>query len=208
VKLYTFPPAPNPRRLGTYLGEKRLRIPVQLLDLTRGENRTPEMLKKNPMGGLPVLELDDGAILSESVAIIEYLEELHPDPPMIGTTPLERARTRRLDRICELGVMSRVARIVHSTNSPLPGVAPNPEVAKQAAEELPRILRILDHELGDGPFLAGARPTVADCTLFGCWEFGRSFGVEFEPALESLHRWHASFSQRPSTRWNPDPGAA
>jgi glutathione S-transferase len=207
VKLYTFPPAPNPRRLNTYLGEKQLRVPVQQVDLARGEHKSPEMLAKNPMGALPILELDDGTILTESVAIIEYLEELHPEPPMIGTTPLERARTRRLDRICELGVMSRVGRIVHNTNSPLPGVGSNPEVAKQASEELPRILGILNDEVGEGPFLAGARATVADCTLFGCWEFGRMFGVEFDPALESLQRWHVSFSDRPSTRWNPDPSA-
>lgn len=207
MKLYTFPPAPNPRRLNTYLGEKRIRIPVRLVNLAKGEHRQPEMLAKNPMAGLPFLELDDGTILTESLAIMEYLEELHPEPPMIGRTPVERALTRRLERICELGVMSRVARIVHSTNSPLPGVAANPAIAEQMRSELPRVLRILDAEVRGRPFLAGDHPTFADCTLFGTWEFGRMFGVVFDPELENLHRWHGSFLGRPSARWNPDPGA-
>jgi len=206
VLLYTFPPAPNPRRLNVYLGEKGLKIPVRLLNLIHGEHRQPEMLAKNPMGGLPVLELDDGTVLTESLAIIEYLEELHPEPPMIGRTPVERALTRRIERICELGVMTRVARIVHNTNSPLPDRKPNPPVADQARQELPEVLRVLEAEIGERPFLAGERPSIADCTLFGIWEFGRAFGVEPDPEFERLHRWHAAFLKRPSTSWNPDPG--
>ena len=208
MKLYTFPPAPNPRRLNTYLGEKQLRIPVQLVNLGTGEHRQPEMLAKNPMGGLPFLELDDGTILTESLAIIEYLEELHPEPPMIGRTPVQRALTRRIERICELGVMSRVARIIHNTKSPLPGVEPNLPVAKQARAELPGVLRVLEDEVGDRPFLAGDRPSIADCTLFGTWEFGRLFGVEIDPEFGNLHRWHQAFLGRPSASWNPDPDAA
>ncbi|MGI9589884.1 MAG: glutathione S-transferase family protein [Myxococcota bacterium] len=204
MKLYTFPPAPNPRRLATYLGEKRLKIPVQLLSLLKGENRTPEMLAKNPMGGLPFLELDDGTIRTDSLAIREYLEELHPEPPMIGRSPVERALTRRLDRICELGVASRVARIVHNTNSPLPSVQGNPVIAEHTRAELPRVLEILDREVGEKPFLAGDHPTIADCTLFGAWEFGRAFGFEFDPERKNLHRWHRAFAERPSTRWDPD----
>lgn len=207
MKLYTFPPAPNPRRLHTYLGEKRIEIPVELVNLSKGEHRRPEMLAKNPMGALPFLELDDGTILTESLAIMEYLEELHPEPPMIGRTPLERALTRRLDRICELGVMSRVARIVHNTKSPLPGVSANPEVAERVQKELPNVLRILDEEMGERAFLAGDVPTIADCTLFGTWEFGRLFGVDFDSERKNLHRWHAAFLERPSATWNPDPGS-
>jgi glutathione S-transferase len=205
MKLYTFPPAPNPRRLQTYLGEKQIRIPVQLVVLPRGEHKSPDMLAKNPMGSLPILELDDGTILTESLAIIEYLEELHPEPPMIGSTPLERALVRRTERICELGVLSRIARIVHNTDSPLPDVIGNPDVARTAREELPAVLRVLDDEMGERPFLAGPRPTIADCTLFGAWEFGRIFGVEIGPEFERLHRWHDAFLLRPSASWNPDP---
>ena len=205
LKLYTFPPAPNPRRLNTYLGEKQILLSVELVNLTRAEHKQPEILAMNPMGGLPFLELDDGTILTESLAIMEYLEELNPEPPMIGQTPVERALTRRLERICELGVLTRVARIVHNTNSPLPDVNADPTIAEQMREELPRVLRMLDQEMEGRAFLAGDRPTIADCTLFGAWEFGRMFGVEFDSELKNLHRWHQSFLQRPSAIWNPDP---
>jgi hypothetical protein len=86
-------------------------------------------------------------------------------------------------------VLARVSRIVHNTKSPLPGVVGNPAIAEQARAELPAVLRILSHELGAHPFLAGERPTIADCTLFGTWEFGRMFGVE-SIAAHNLHRWH------------------
>lgn len=206
MKLYTFPVAPNPRRLNTYLGEKGLRVPTRIVNLTKGEHRQPEILALNPLGGLPFLELDDGAILTESLAIMEYLEELHPEPSLIGRTPVERAKTRRLERICELGVLFRVGRIVHNTRSPLPGVVGNPAIAEQACAELPAVLRVLDAELGAQPFLAGGRPTVADCTLFGAWEFGRMFGVDLGAEHANLRCWHQAFLARPSATW--DPGAS
>src|SRR5437899_12775931 len=108
MKIYDFVGAPNPKKLRVYLAEKGLRIPFEPVNIMTGDNRKPEFLKKNPMGGLPVLELDDGSCLSESLAIMEYLEELHPTPPMLGTTPRERARVRELERIAELGILSAV----------------------------------------------------------------------------------------------------
>ena len=172
MRIHDFPFAPNPRKLRTYLGEKGLEIPFVIVNLARGEHKTPEFLARNPMGNLPVLELDDGSHLTESLAIIEYLEELHPEPPMIGTTPLERARTRRLERLAELGVMSRAVRYVHTTKSPL-GLPPAPDVAAAMLEELPGVLGVLDSEVADRPFIAGNRPTIADCTLFATFEFAK-----------------------------------
>ena len=124
--------------------------------------------------------------------------------PQIGSSG---APTRRIERICELGVMGRVARIVHNTRSPLPGVEGDPALAEHMRKELPGALRVLDDEVGGRPFLAGEHPSIADCTLFGTWEFGRLFGFEFDPAYENLHRWHADFLQRPSVSWDPDPAA-
>src|ERR1700756_3766189 len=108
MKVYDFVGAPNPKKLRVYLAEKGLALPTEQVNIMTGDTRKPEFLKKNPLGGLPVLELDDGKHLTESLAIIEYLEELHPEPPMIGKTPGERARVRELERIAELGVMNGV----------------------------------------------------------------------------------------------------
>src|SRR5262245_9217439 len=116
MKLYVFALAPNPRKVLVYLKEKGIELPMETVDIMQGKNRTPEFLAKNPLGGLPVLELDDGSHLAESLAIIEYLEELHPTPPMIGTSPLERARVRELERIAEIGVMSAVGAVFQNTS--------------------------------------------------------------------------------------------
>lgn len=197
MKLYYFPVAPNPTKVRTYLAEKGLEVPLERVDLPAGEQRTPEFLAKSPMGKLPVLEADDGSFITESLAIIEYLEELHPDPPMIGTTPLERAHSRSLERFVDLGVLLPVGRVVHATNSPL-GLPPNPAVAQQAREMLEQALGVLDARIGDGPFLAGARVTVADCTLraaFGFAEFGK---VEIPDRFENVAAWYARFLERPS----------
>ena len=109
MKIYDFVGAPNPKKLRVYLAEKGINVPAEPVNIVTGENRQPEFLKKNPLGGLPVLELDDGSILTESLAIIEYFEEQNPNPPLIGTNARERARVRELERIIELGVLSAIA---------------------------------------------------------------------------------------------------
>jgi glutathione S-transferase len=198
VRLHDFPLAPNPRKVRVYLAEKGIVIPLVRVDLTRGEQNAPEFLARNPAGGLPVLELDDGTCLRESLAIIEYLEELHPEPPMIGTTPLERARVRALERTADLGLLLGVGRLFHNTHAVLPGRTPDPAVAADARRGLERPARFLDAVLADGrPFVAGPRPTIADCTLFAALEFERTgrLGVEW-PA--HLARWYAAFRERPS----------
>ena len=116
MKLYDFFFAPNPTKVRVYLAEKGIDVPRVSLDIVRGENRTPEMLAKNPMGGLPFLELDDGSVITESLPIIEYFEELHPEPPMIGRDPLERAQVRSLERMIETGVLNRAGRAFFNTS--------------------------------------------------------------------------------------------
>ena len=198
MKLYDFPLAPNPRRLRIYLAEKGIEIPRISVNLREGAQRTPEFLVKNPHGSLPVLELDDGTLLSESEAIIEYLEELHPEPPMLGRTPLERAKTRRLERLCEIAVLFRVSRFVHATLAPLPGAEPNPAAAEWARAELPRGLAVLEAEVGQ--FVAGERVTVADCTLFAAFEFARLAGLRLEDGYPRLGAWYERFGARASAK--------
>ncbi len=198
MKLYTFPPAPNPRKLAVYLGEKQISIPTQTVNLLEGEQTSAEFLAINPKGGVPVLELDDGTRLTESLAIIEYLEELHPEPPMIGRDPLERARVREAERTVDIGVLMRTAKIVHNRRSPLPGYAGNVDLARKELEELPKILAIVDARIGEQPFVVGAKPTIADCTLFAALAFGKFFDLPVDPGFVNLFRWYSEFKQRPS----------
>lgn len=203
MKLYYFHVAPNPTKVRLYAAEKRAagaRIDLQeeLVDLLQKEQRSEAHLARNPFGRLPVLELDDGTFLTESLAIIEYLEELHPDPPMIGRTPAERARNREIERVTELEVLIPIARIVHATKSPL-GFAPNPEVAGYFRRSLTHALGFLDQLLADGrPFLAGERPTLADCTLQAALQFGRFGSVDLAPSLGHVQRWDEQFRKRDS----------
>ena len=199
MKLHVFPPAPNPKKVLVYLGEKGLDVPRVLVNLIEGEHKKPEYLAKNPRGTVPTLELDDGRFVCDSNAIIEYLEELHPEPPMWGATPEDRALARDVERHCDLGVLINTARLVHSTRSPL-GLPPNPELAKNAAETRDARLAMLDDWLAKRPFVAGERVTVGDCTLFAALSFGGFFGIEVDPSLANVTRWFGEFAQRPSTQ--------
>ena len=202
MKLYVFPIAPNPTKVRLYLAEKTaggaiINLPQVTVNLLEGEQRGPAHLARNPFGKLPVLELDDGSYLIESLAIIEYLEEGYPDPPMIGQTALERARVRECERIAELGVLLPVGRIIHATNSPL-GLPPNPEVAAHFSSMLPEALQVLDTQLSDGrPFVTGDRPSIADCTLAAVFQFARFGGVEIDPGFQHLAQWDTRYRERP-----------
>jgi glutathione S-transferase len=199
MKVYDFVGAPNPKKLRVYLAEKGLSVPFESVNIISGENRAPEFLKKNPAGGLPVLELDDGNHLTESLAIMEYFEELHPTPPMIGTTPLERARVRALERICELGVLTRVGTIFQNSHPFMAGrVKQSADAAENARTMLNGALKVLDAELGSKRFLAGDRPTIADCTLFAALGFAEFAGVTLDPAFVNVTRWYNDFKKRPS----------
>ena len=198
MKLHYFPVAPNPTKVRVYLAEKGLALEMVRVNLQEGEQRDPGFLAKNPMGKLPVLELDDGTTLSESLAIIEYLEELHPEPPLIGTDPLSRARVRSLERLCDTGILANVARIIHATNSPL-GLPPRPEVALQAREQLTQALSALESKLGAGPFVAGPRVSIADCTLWAACGFAAFRKVELGDGHPTADRWREFFATRPST---------
>jgi glutathione S-transferase len=197
LKLYYFPIAPNPTKVRLYVAEKGIdELEMVRVNLIDGENRTPEFLAKNPEGKLSVLELDDGSYLTESLAIIEYLEELYPDPPMIGRTPEERARVRSVEHFADTGVLMTAGRAVHATRFPL-GLPPNPAVAEHAREGLESALALLDLRLPKSPFLAGDRVSIADCTLFAALGFATFFGIEPDPAHRNVARWRKQFEERP-----------
>ena len=201
MKIYDFVGAPNPKKLRVYLAEKGITASMVPVNIIAGENRTPEFLKKNPLGGLPVLELDDGSYLTESLAIVEYFEELHPNPPMIGATPLERARVRALERIAELGVLTRVATIFQNSHPFMAArIKQSADAAENARGQLATSLKVLDERIGRQPFVAGPKPTIADCTLLAALDFAEFAQVALDPAYSNVVRWYADFKKRPSAQ--------
>jgi len=200
MKLYYFPIAPNPTRVRIYLAEKGIDdLEMELVSLIEGAQKSDAHLVRHPLGKLPVLELADGSFLTESPVIIEYLEELYPDPSMIGTTPEERAKTRELDRLADVGVLIGFARTVHATNSPL-GLAPAPEVAADAIGRVPDVLAILDRHLESNTFLGGDRPCIADCTLRAAYGFAEFGKIEVPTGFSQIDRWRQAMDARPSVQ--------
>lgn len=195
MKLYTFPAAPNAARVRFYLNEKGLALDEVLVNFLKGEQKSATHLARNPTGLVPVLELDDGSFLTESLVIIEYLEELYPEPPMIGTDPLSRARTRAVERSLEMNVLLPVVRYVHAVNSPL-GLPPKPAIAQIEAARLPVALARVDEGLAGREFVMGEAPCIADCTLLAALNFYRLGGMEIDTAHGNLCRWFDTYALR------------
>lgn len=202
VKLYWVQVAPNPTKVRLYIAEKiaggaALEIEGVVVKLAKGEHRSPEHRARNPFESLPVLELDDGSTIVESLTIIEYLEELHPTPPMWGVEPRERARAREVERIVDLRLLNPLTTYIHATASPT-GKPANADVADRAAAEWPMALLYLDELLADErPFLLGEASTVGDCTLAAALQFARFAKVDLLAGLPNLARWDTAYRARP-----------
>lgn len=205
MKLYMFPFAPNPAKVRLYVAEKReagCELPLEevVVNLLEGEQNGEAFLAKNPRGAVPVLELEDGSFLRESLAIIEYLEERFPTPSMWGDTPEERARARETERTADLGGLIPIALEVHMTKSPL-GLPPNPAVADHYRARRAKAFAQLEAELADGrAFLAGDRPTVADCTLQAGLQFGRLREIDALADSPRLQAWCDRYRKRPAAQ--------
>ena len=198
MHLYDFPQSPNCRRVRMYLAEKGIDIALKALDLSAGEQRMSGFLLKNPFGAVPLLELDDGSVIPESLAIIEYLEELHPDPPLCGTTPFERAQVRAWERRAEFGVLLQgTRRFLHTNPFFASRVEQSPKVAEEAGQVLTDRLSLFNTHLKDNEWLAGAC-SVADITLFVSTEFAARSNFQLDPAWEHLQRWYGAIKKRPS----------
>jgi len=192
---------PNPRALRMFLHEKGIAIPTVAVDLLAGENRQAPYTDKNPGGQVPALELDDGRVIGETVAIFEYLEERHPTPPLVGTTPEERAETRMWQRRIELKITEHLYNGFRFAEG-LELFRARMRVLPEAAEGLKATARDglawLDGLLGAKPWIAGDRFTIADVILYVALDFGGSVGQALDPALERLAGWFARTAARPS----------
>ncbi len=201
MKIYEFTMAPNPRRVRVFLAEKGINVPYQQVDLATAQNRKPEFLKINPMGGLPVLELDDGTHIAESVAICRYFEETKPEPRLMGVDAKDKAVVEMWNRRMELEILMMTAGAFRNTSDffkgRIPQVKEYGEICRSAA--LKR-LEWLDTVLADREFIAGPRYTIADITALIGIDFGRLTGIKVEDNQKNLARWHHAVSSRPSAK--------
>jgi len=202
MKLYDGGKAPNPRRVRVFLAEKGITVPTEQVDLGAMQQKSAAYSAINPLQRVPALVLDDGTVLTESVAICRYFEALHPEPPLFGTGALEAAQVEMWNRRVEfhlLGPVSHVFRHLHPAMKTfeVPQVAAWGEANKSRVAEF---LDLLDGELTDRPYVAGERFTIADITAMIAVDFMKPAKLSLPAQAASLGRWYEEVSHRHSAR--------
>ena len=201
MKLYDFPQAPNPRRVKIFAHEKDIELELINCDMGKREHKTPEFLIKNPSGKIPVLELENGECISESVAICRYLELIKPEPNLFGKDAYEIAYIESRNRHIEFELWTQIG--TSWINGPIVGslgIFDQIPDAKAASDKNVRTYyQRLDQEFGLNNFVAGERFTIADITLVSAIDFASEM-VDLKPNqdLKNLYRWHEEVSSRPS----------
>lgn len=202
MKLYGLKHAPNPRRVKIFLAEKRIVLPLEELDIETRQHLTPEFLAKNPLGQLPILELDDGTILTESIAICRYFEEMVPEPPLFGRSALERAQVEMWNRRMEFELFVPMVDVfVHCH----PFWADKREQIPAWGEARRKVLvdrmRWLDGELEGREFIGIDRYNMADITAQVALLTARSVAeLPIPEDHRNLTRWWKSVTRRPTAR--------
>lgn len=201
MKLYVAP-GPNSYRVRIFMAEKGIELPLVHIDFAKREHKSPEFLKLNSLGQVPVLEFDDGTIVTESVAICRVVEDLHPSPPLFGTDAKSKGRTEMWNRRLEQEVFATIGNVVLHTNEFFKErVTQVPAFAEAQKCAIPAKWAWLDREMSDGrAYLAGDEFSMADISGMVTLWLSEVFGFEIPPSLANVERWNARLRQRPS--WN------
>jgi glutathione S-transferase len=202
MKLYDGGRAPNPRRVRVFLAEKGIAVPLHPVDLGAMQHKTDAYAAINPLQRVPALELDDGTVITESIAICRYFEALQPDPALFGRSPKEVARVEMWQRRMELNLMAAIQHVFRHQH---PGMKEleKPQIAEWGEVNKPRVmdfLAILDRELKDRRFAAGDDYSVADITGLISIDFLKPAKLGVPPELTNITRWHGEISARPSAK--------
>ncbi len=201
MKLYDSTHAPNPRRVRIFLAEKGIEVPLQPVDIGKAENRKSPYIDKNPLGGIPMLELDDGTCIAESVAICCYFEEIQPEPPLMGVDAVDRALVEMWQRRMETEVFSNITQVFRNTHDFFKGrITQVPAYGDACRAAGLKRLAWLDEVLADRAFVAGERFSIADITALCGIDFGRVVKVGIQPDQKHLARWYEAVSSRPSAK--------
>ena len=196
-------PSPNARRVSIFMAEKGIECERVSVDIRAGENIQSEYLSKNPAGRVPVLELDDGSYISESIAICRYLEAIEPEPNLFGLDAIEIANVEMWQRRVELNLFLEIAGAFRN----ITGFFKDRETCveewgKVCADKAPKALTMFDDQLSDNQYLAGDRFTVADITLAITLDFAEMVKVAPLPTLDHITRWRANVTARASLAQN------
>lgn len=192
-------PAPNPRRVRIFLAEKGVTIPLVRVAMRKGEHKAPEHKARNSLGQLPTLELDDGTMISESVAICRYLESVHPAPPLFGSTPLEAAAIDMMIRRVEFQMMTPVGmfwRHAHPLTAAL--LTQFKDFGESNRAHYTGACRWLDREINGRDFIAGDAYSMADIIALTTVDFAAFTGLEMPAECATLQAWHERVTARPS----------
>lgn len=202
MKLYDTKTAPNPRRVRIFLAEKGITVPTEQVDMTTFQHKTPEYTAINPFQRMPALVLDDGTVITESMAICRYFEAVQPEPALFGTGAKEIALTEMWNRRCEINYFSNVAAVFRHLHPAMKDYE-IPQVPAYAEAMRPKaiwFLELLDKELASREFIAGDRYSVADITALAAYDFMKPSRIVMPDNLSNVKRWHAAVSSRPSAK--------
>lgn len=207
MRFYDCKTAPSPRRVRVFLAEKGLEIETVEIDLASGQHLTDEFAAINPDLVVPVLQLDDGSYLSEVVAICQYLEELHPEPALLGSTPEERARVSmwnaKVEQLGLIAVMEALRNFAKGFRGRAIAGARNyeqiPELAERGRQRIFDFFARLDSHLADNAWLAGDNYSMADITALVFVEFAKWVKADIPEECVNLRRWYDDVSQRPAS---------
>lgn len=207
MKLYDFGPAANAKRVRMFLAEKGIEIPIVEVQVREGALFEEPYRTMNPFAVVPFLKLDDGTVIGESVAICKYLEELHPEPSLLGRDARERAIIEMWNRRLEIDGLMPMIHAVRNTNPLFAGrvvpgtrtdLAQLPEIRERGKAMLTILLERIDPILKDHAFIAGERLSIADITGFFMLNAAKILDVEFAERFPNVARWHGDLTSRPS----------
>ncbi|MDQ0999466.1 glutathione S-transferase [Phyllobacterium ifriqiyense] len=202
MKLYDGGRAPNPRRTRIFLAEKGLTIPLVPVDMGALGHRSSEIQSLNPLQRLPILELDNGTVITESVAICRYFEELHPEPALFGQGALGKARVEMWNRRVELNFFGPVSAAFRHTHPAMAEweVPQVPEWGEANRPKAVKFMALLDEQLATNTFIAGEHFSIADITLLVSVDFLKPAKITMPDEFQNLKRWHEAVSSRPSAK--------
>jgi glutathione S-transferase len=202
MKLYDGGRAPNPRRVRVFLAEKGITVPMEQVDLGAMAHKSPAYTAINPLQRVPALQLDDGTIITESIAICRYFESLQPEPPLFGVGAKDKAIVEMWERRMEFHLLGPVAQVFRNSHPAMKAMEV-PQVPAWAEANKPRVqefLTLLDGELKNRRYIAGDRYSVADITGLVGIDFMKPAKLSVPDTLTNLKRWHAEVSARPSAQ--------